>query len=176
MPLMSCAKKILKFSVLGKPKGQGRPRFSARGHYVHVYDPKDSADEKAVIRLAAQEAVKQQNWEMPSPEMPVAIKIDLFCPIPVGRSQWFKEAAVQDIIVPLAKPDADNVAKMYMDAMSKSVYCDDKQVFRLAIERHYSDTPRVEVQVVGYFLNLGEIKLTALASLKAKKKTRKEGK
>lgn len=46
---------------------------------------------------------------------------------------------------PLKKADADNVIKVYLDALNKLAYHDDVQVVDLQIRRFYSRDPRVVV-------------------------------
>ena len=45
------------------------------------------------------------------------------------------------------KPDIDNIAKYYLDAMNNVVYFDDAQVVALNIVKKYSDKPKVEISL-----------------------------
>lgn len=170
---MHCGKKVLKFTVLGDTVGQGRPRFSTHGGFVKTYDPKKSRDEKAAVRLIAQQAMEEQGWTYPSQDMPISLEIVSYRGIGKSNLRWFAEAANEGMVVPLTKPDNDNCEKLYMDALSGVVYPDDKQVFKNSTVKKYSDRPRTEVTVTGYYLNLGEIKASANASIKRKKETEK---
>lgn len=48
---------------------------------------------------------------------------------------------------PLKKPDADNVAKIILDALNGIAYLDDKQVVDLGVHKSYNATPGVLVFV-----------------------------
>lgn len=170
---MSCGKKVLKFTVLGDPVGQGRPRFTTIGGHVKAYDTKESRNEKAVVRLAAQQAMEKQGWTFPSSDMPIKVEIISYRKAPKSAQRWFSEAGLHGDIVPLTKPDTDNISKLYLDAMNSVVYPDDKQVYDLRICKAYSDQPRTEVVVTGYYLNLGEIKAAANARLRMRKEAEK---
>lgn len=170
---MHCGKKTLTFTVLGETVGQGRPRFSTHGGFVKAYDPKKSRDEKAAIRLIAQQAMQEQGWTYPSQDMPISIEIVSYRGCGKSKLRWFVEAANMGLVVPLNKPDADNCEKLYMDALSGVVYPDDKQVYRIYAVKKYAEQPRTEVTVTGYYLNLGEIKATANANIKRKKEMEK---
>jgi Holliday junction resolvase RusA-like endonuclease len=170
---MSCGKKILKFTVLGDPVGQGRPRFTTIGGHVKAYDTKESRNEKAVVRLAAQQAMEKQGWTFPSSDMPIKVEIISYRKAPKSAQRWFNEAGLHGDIVPLTKPDTDNISKLYLDAMNSVVYPDDKQVYDLHICKAYSEQPRTEVVVTGYYLNLGEIKATANTRIRIRKEAEK---
>jgi Holliday junction resolvase RusA-like endonuclease len=47
-----------------------------------------------------------------------------------------------------SKPDADNIAKAYKDAMNKIVFEDDAQVAHLIVQKKYSIFSRVTVSVM----------------------------
>lgn len=168
------SKKVLNFAVLGNPKGQGRPRFSTKGGFVRAYDAKGSKEEKDTVRSVVQQAIVEQHWNMPGVDMPISIEIHAYKQPPSGLQKWLRIAGVNDLVNPLSKPDIDNIAKLYMDAMNGIVYPDDKQVFDMHVVRHYSDTPRVEVTVIGFFLNIGDIKDKANAIAKKEKEKKSD--
>lgn len=170
---MNCGKKILRFKVMGEPVGQGRPRFTTISGHVRAYEPKGSTEEKAAIRLMAQQAMAEQGWSLPSPEMPLKVEIKSCRKAPSGRQKWFAEAGLLEAVMPLGKPDGDNIVKLYLDAMNGVVYPDDKQVYDIHIIKMYADAPYTEVVVTGYYQNMGEVKAVANASLKRKREAKK---
>ena len=50
-------------------------------------------------------------------------------------------------IVPTKKPDFDNIQKIICDALNGVAYHDDSQIVKADIEKVYSTTPHVEVNV-----------------------------
>lgn len=165
--ILSCGSKKLKFTVLGIPRAQQRPRFNSFTKRAH--DPKESAEYKSNVRAMATVAVLDNKWTMCHKEMPVAVNIISYRPIPASAPVWKKNAAKYGLIPPLSRnSDIDNVMKSLLDAMNGVVYEDDCQVFKLSGESRYSDTPRVEIEVEAFFMSIGDIK--AKCSELAKKK------
>ena len=52
---------------------------------------------------------------------------------------------VAGLIHPTKKPDADNIAKIIMDALNGVAYEDDRQVVELIVRKFFSDTAYVDV-------------------------------
>ena len=74
------------------------------------------------------------------------VKVSAFVSIPKSFNKKKQAAAIENIIRPTTKPDADNIAKM-LDALNKIVWNDDSQIIRLVIEKFYSEQPRLEIQI-----------------------------
>ena len=55
--------------------------------------------------------------------------------------------ALDGCIAHTTKPDGSNVLKAIEDGLNGIVYVDDSQIVMSHIEKHYSDSPRVEVTV-----------------------------
>ncbi|MCD7812003.1 MAG: RusA family crossover junction endodeoxyribonuclease [Ruminococcus sp.] len=150
--------KTLKFTVLGAAVGQQRVKFGNG----HAHEPAKSSVEKMLVRSMCQQAIEEQHWTMPSSDMPIKVDLVINCLCPKSKARWFKEAAQRNLIVPLSKPDLDNVEKLYLDALTHVAYPDDKQVFSCNIRRQYSNIASIDVCVTGYFLNYGDIKAICL--------------
>jgi Holliday junction resolvase RusA-like endonuclease len=126
------------FSVSGGPVGKQRPRFS-RGR---TYTPKKTVDYE---RLIAAKALSAMAPTIPL-ETPVAIFIWINHAIPASYSKKRKEACLSGLEFP-KKPDLDNVAKLYLDAMNGIVYKDDVQVVKLRVSKRYDTKASVHVLV-----------------------------
>ena len=126
------------YSVEGDPVGKQRPRFS-RGR---TYTPKKTVDYE---RLIAAKALSAMAPAIPV-ETPVAIFIWINHAIPASYSKKRKEACLNGLEFP-KKPDIDNVAKLYLDAMNGIVYKDDVQVVKLRVSKRYNTDSGVDVLV-----------------------------
>jgi Holliday junction resolvase RusA-like endonuclease len=106
---------VYDFFVYGKPKAQPRPRMSRNGH---VYNP-DSAD---VWKAAVENHV--QIYRKPMIVEPVHLSVTFYLP-------WAGCRKSDPERVPHGKkPDADNLLKAVMDAMTVAgVWKDDALVF-----------------------------------------------
>ena len=126
------------YSVEGDPVGKQRPRFS-RGR---TYTPKKTVDYETIIASKASQAMGSSE----PLQTPVAIFIWISHAIPASYSKKRKEACLNGLDWP-KKPDLDNVAKVFLDAMNGIVYKDDVQVVKLRVSKRYDIEAHVDVLV-----------------------------
>ena len=126
------------YSVEGDPVGKQRPRFS-RGR---TYTPKKTVDYENLI---ASKALSAMTPALPV-ETPVAVYIWINHAIPASYSKKRKEACLNRLEHP-KKPDLDNTAKVFLDAMNGIVYKDDVQVVTLRVMKRYDTVASVHVLV-----------------------------
>ena len=134
---------MLTYMVEGNPIGKGRPKFARRGNFVSTYTPTKTRDYETVIKEAAQKAMGSNELL----ETPVTVAIYITVPIPQSYSKKRTEACLKDIERPIKKPDIDNIAKCFLDAMNDIVYKDDTQVLTLHVTKVYGTVGMVEVMV-----------------------------
>jgi len=128
----------LAFTITGEPKGQPRPRAFARKmgsiHVARFYDS-DVADEwKRAVQIVVLDASIVHKW--PLTLGPVAISMCFSLPRPKSHfgAKGLKPSAP---VHHSGKPDADNLAKLVMDQITKSgrIWRDDSQVVSLRVEK-----------------------------------------
>lgn len=128
----------LAFTITGEPKGQPRPRAFARKmgsiHVARFYDS-DVADEwKRAVQIVVLDASIVQKW--PLTLGPVAISMCFSLPRPKSHfgAKGLKASAP---VHHSGKPDADNLAKLVMDQITKSgrIWKDDSQVVSLTAHK-----------------------------------------
>ncbi len=132
------------FEVPGDPKGKGRPRFSRQGNFTKVYTDKQTLDYESIIQTFASKAIGAQE----PLETPVSVFLYVRHPIPKSYTKKRSEACLTGIERPSKKPDIDNVAKCFLDAMNGIIYLDDTQVVELHIKKLYSLLSGVDVLVM----------------------------
>ena len=128
----------LAFQITGEPKGQPRPRAFARKmgavHVARFYDS-DVADEwKRAVQIVVLDAASVHRW--PLTLGPVAISM-CFC-LPRPKSHFGAKGLKPSAPVHHSgKPDADNLAKLVMDQITKSgrIWRDDSQVVSLRVQK-----------------------------------------
>jgi Holliday junction resolvase RusA-like endonuclease len=126
------------FSVEGDPVGKQRPRF-AKGR---TYTPKKTVDYENKIKAQAMSAMGSAE----PLETPVAVYLYVNHAVPASYSKKRREACLNRLERP-KKPDLDNCAKAYLDAMNGIVYKDDVQVVSLHITKRYDTIAGVHVCV-----------------------------
>jgi Holliday junction resolvase RusA-like endonuclease len=131
------------YTVYGEPVGKGRPRFAKRGAFVSTYTPQKTKTYEDEIRMMAKAAMGSSE----PLETPVTVAIYIRVGLPASYSKQKRKDALEGTLKPTKKPDIDNIAKCFLDAMNDIVYFDDKQVVNLHITKVYAETPAVEVMV-----------------------------
>ncbi len=126
------------FSVEGDPVGKQRPRF-AKGR---TYTPKKTVDYEAKIKDQAKSAMGRTE----PLETPVAVYLYVNHAVPASYSKKRREACLNRSERP-KKPDLDNCAKAFLDAMNEIVYKDDVQVVSLHVTKRYDTVASVHVCV-----------------------------
>ena len=104
-------------------KGKARPRFS-RGH---AYTPKATSDAQETIAAAYVKACGGDALKA-SEGVPVAVAVLTTRNVRTGFRRREGDAHAD-----LQKPDADNIAKLVLDALNGLAYADDSQVVALLV-------------------------------------------
>ena len=136
----------LAFTVPGTPQGKARPRFARRGAYVATYTPDKTAAYEQEIRMAY---IAEHGRAVL--RGPVTALIRAYFAVPKSLSKRAR-AALEGKPMP-HKPDADNLAKVVLDALNNGVaFSDDGCVSSLWVEKLYTfdaAEPRIEITLTG---------------------------
>lgn len=130
----------IRFTVLGEPKGKGRPRFNTRTG--HAITPKDTVNYESLVRL---EYAQQTDGFRFQDDAMLDMRILAYYSIPQSKSKKVKAAMLNNEIRPTKKPDMDNVVKIIADSLNQVAYRDDTQIVDCQCRKFYSEQPRVEV-------------------------------
>jgi Holliday junction resolvase RusA-like endonuclease len=135
------------FDVLGEPKSQPRPKAMRRGNFIHVYTPATAKAWKGLVASAAKPFLS------PVPiEGPLSLSLDFRFVRP--KSHFTSKGALTKgaRIAHTTKPDADNLAKAVMDALTDAgLWKDDTQIVRLFVTKTYAETEGVSVRIAQFF-------------------------
>jgi Holliday junction resolvase RusA-like endonuclease len=127
--------KSITFFIAGQVKGQPRPKATRRGNHAGVYDPGTADGWKLLVRHEADKV---------KPLMPLegALYLSITAYFPRPKSHFSARGELKDGMPFLhtSKPDADNIAKAIMDALTNlgTYWRDDSQVAYLRIEKRYA--------------------------------------
>lgn len=128
----------MKFEILGKPTGKGRPRLGKYG----TYTPQKTKDYEDLVKLSFKNKYKVE----PS-EREIKMKITAVFE-PARRLSKKKRAELIDWEQGyMHKPDIDNIAKIILDALNGLAYKDDNQVTTLLLFKQYGTADKVVVEV-----------------------------
>jgi len=130
---------MLIFQISGPPVPQKQTQFvRATGR---AYNP-------------SQAAIEQLQWQIRpyAPSQPLAGAIEMhlsfYLPIPKSVSKRVYMQMINAVILPVKRPDFDNLAYLVTNAMKGIVYADDSQVTDCTIRKRYSDMPRTVIKII----------------------------
>lgn len=126
-----------RFSIPGEPKGWARTRHRGSLHFT----PTEQRAHQNTVRWIA----KASNVEMR--DEPVEVVISAWMEPPASAPKARRAAMLSGQERPTKRPDLDNIAKTILDALNGLAWKDDSQVVSLTISKHWSDAPRVQVEI-----------------------------
>lgn len=135
---------MIEFIVYGEPFGKQRHRYFKAGGKVKTYTPKETVSYEEHVRMSYLNTVGS---EKRIGNGIIKATINAFYSVPKSVSKKKKALMIGGQIRPGKKPDCDNIAKAVLDALNKIAYDDDKQIVELVVNKWYSLTPRVEVEL-----------------------------
>jgi Holliday junction resolvase RusA-like endonuclease len=109
-----------------------------------VYTDKQTLTYEALIATFAKQAMGGTE----PLKTPVSVFLYVRLPIPQSYPKKRKEACLNGSEMPCKKPDIDNIAKTYLDAMNGVIFVDDTQVIDLHVKKVYATEAGVDVMVM----------------------------
>lgn len=136
-------------NLVGDPQGKGRARSfmyrkkttgqMAIGHHT----PEKTATYEGMIRTVAMQEIGNK-----APfDCPVEFVMRAIFPVPASWSTKKRQRALTGEIKPGKKPDLDNIAKAWNDALNGVVYRDDSLICRMTLDKRYGPQALVVVTV-----------------------------
>jgi Holliday junction resolvase RusA-like endonuclease len=128
------------FEIHGAPIPQKQTRCTCIGGVPRLYDPGKKEKEQIQWQIrpyAPKEPLKG----------PIELTMTFFMPIPKSTSSKGRKAMINRVILPVVKPDADNLAYLITNALKKIVYEDDKQICASHVYKFYGEEPKTVIKV-----------------------------
>jgi Holliday junction resolvase RusA-like endonuclease len=130
-------------NLVGVPQGKGRARAFLRAGHISHYTPEKTRTYEGMIRSAAMDAIGNK----PPFDEPVEFVMRAIFPVPASWSTKKRTAALTGMLKPGKKPDLDNIAKAWNDALNGVVYRDDSLICRMTLDKRYGPQALVVVTV-----------------------------
>ncbi len=127
------------FVIQGKVQAKQRPRFNR--YSGKTYTPNETIAYENWVKTCYLEKYKDKELM----EKPLRVTIKAYFEIPKSTSKKRKQQMMDNEILPMVKPDTDNIAKGVLDSLNGIAYKDDKQVVELIVNKFYNNTPYVSV-------------------------------
>ncbi len=129
----------VKFSIPGEPCAKGRPRFiRATGQ---VMTPEKTANYEQLVKLSYLQQVERDK----PLQGPLVAKVYANFAIPKSVSKKRFQRMISRQEYPQKRPDADNLAKIVLDALNGIAYSDDKEIVCLEVRKYWAEVARVDV-------------------------------
>lgn len=133
---------IIRFEIPGEAQAQMRPRATTINGQVRMYDHKKSRNYKSYV----QEVAAPHMPDKPI-EGPIEMKVTVYKGLLKSFNKKKRQEALDGILLPTSRPDADNLAKSFMDALNGMAYKDDSQIVTLIAEKRYAEEPYVFIEI-----------------------------
>ena len=75
------------------------------------------------------------------------VDLKIYKPLLKSFSKIKRSKAIDGVLRPATKGDADNYAKGILDSLNGLFWHDDGQIVDLHIGKYYSDNPRIEMEI-----------------------------
>lgn len=110
----------------------GKQRHRLDRRHARMYTPTETIGAERAIAAACREAMAESGIQPPAhrPHAPVILTVDAYRPLPESRPRRVRSEP------DTYKPDADNEAKLVMDALNGLAWADDAQVVDLHVRKH----------------------------------------
>ena len=137
------------FYVPGKPQGKARARtFYNPNSGKHVSHTPDNT--VLYENLIKERYLQQADGAYIGDDIPVTLKvIARFIP-PKSKSKKVKQQMLEGELLPLKKPDMDNIIKVVADALNGVAYHDDTQIAMVIAKKVYSAVEGLDIIVEEY--------------------------
>lgn len=134
------------FEIPTKPAGQPRARVGVIGGHGRAFKSKRAHTLEADVLAFATPVAPDVRIEGA-----VSVTVEARIAVPDSWPDWRREAALAGAIRPTSRPDADNVAKLILDAINRSgrFWRDDAQVVELRARKVYASSPATRVTIAG---------------------------
>lgn len=125
-------RKVLTFTVKGKPQAKQRPR---RGHGGRFYTPQKTLDYEENVKASF---LADTKLKAPIKDAPLIIRCDFYFKVPKSYTKKRKTAIKEHEELYTKKPDVDNLIKAILDGLNGVAYEDDNQVVGVTGVKHYA--------------------------------------
>ena len=129
-------RQALIFTMPIVPTAQARPRVAVRGKFAQAYKTKDQQSNERTLEAC----LLTHRPRLPL-SGPLTLSFAAAMPVPKSASKKTIAAMLDGSILPVKKPDLDNLAKQLKDAMTRMQFWhDDCQIVRLYCNKIYAES------------------------------------
>ena len=129
---------MITFEIPGVPIPWKRPG--------HNFKTKAIYDQQKLLKEQLRWYMRTRYKEEPL-KVPVDVDFTFYLPMPKNASGPRKREMLNGVLHHMCRPDADNLAKFYLDVMTGVIYDDDGQVCHLGSDKFYASEPYTLIEI-----------------------------
>jgi Holliday junction resolvase RusA-like endonuclease len=146
-------------TLLGAPRGKGRPRVGTIGGFARVFTDKKTRAYEDALKA---EGIKAMG-DRPYLDEALSVMIRAYMPVPESWSARKRAMALHGDIMPTGAPDFDNICKL-LDGLNYHpprfkgdkekrpiIWRNDSQIVSAHVMKFYDGIPRLEISVYRWF-------------------------
>jgi len=137
-----------RIEIPGDPIGWKRPANKTYGNKHWRFDSQKKEKEVVRSHLHIAYGKNRAQWSLFGDREAIAINLTFYLPINRSDSQGAANAKLWGFQPANEKPDADNLAKFYLDCINGIFWSDDKRVNELHVKKKYSEKPRTIIEIM----------------------------
>lgn len=132
-----------RFTIPGRPRGKARPRFTKDGR---VYTDQKTSDYEGLTKIV----FRNHGGDLIPEGLFIKVSITACYKVPDSATKANRERMLEGLVPVKVKPDADNIAKIVLDALNGEAWRDDAEVSELVVKKKYSAVGNhVDVEITG---------------------------
>lgn len=139
--------KTVTFHVPGKPQGKARAKTFRTNGITRTVTPERTVLYENLIKEQYMHHSERLYFESGTP---VALLIVARFLPPKSKSKKMQKSMLDGEVLPLKKPDMDNIVKVVADALNGVAYHDDTQVVLVVAKKAYSAMEGLDITVWEY--------------------------
>ena len=127
------------FTLYINPVAKARPRVTWDGSgKAHGFTPGKTRDAEADIKRQIIDSL-----DLSKQSFDAGVPLKLEATFYRARPRRLAES----VVMPVSRPDTDNLLKLLTDAMQGLIYPDDSQITSVETKKRYGEPPRIEVRL-----------------------------
>ena len=131
---------MIDFTVPGKPQGKARARtfYDAKRQRYRSHTPDNTVLYENLIMACYLKAANEAGYKPYINKEPIYIKITAYYEIAKSTSKKDRAKIEAGKLLPVKKPDIDNICKVICDALNGVAYQDDAQIVKIDAAKAYA--------------------------------------
>ena len=132
------------FAIYGMPVPLNRPRAFRKGNSIGMYDGQKKIKDMYRGQM-------EMNFNQTPFSVPIHLDLTFHFPIPKGTSRVRTREMLDGRLVPMKRPDLDNLVKFILDCMNGIVFDDDSQVTDFHAKKIFGLEPMTIITILPQF-------------------------